>query len=457
MIENKAHPILRHFDAALLFRMLAAGLLLLVLFLFNPIYALVGALVFAAAVFGFMYPETLAWLGLLSVAISPQYLITMQPLGIEMSSVHKLVILVFLIPYLIKYRFRTLWNPIIAAYVFVLVLTFTVSSPPDILGKAQPFKSFLGLTLGWFIYNLNLKHKLADKYILTIALLPIISVAAGVVFHVLGIRLLYLYDFTGAFRLQGANIAPHLAMLGFMGVATAMGEVARGRNKLLWIGLINFAILVATGTRGATIGALLLFMPYGLHHLKRLLAGKIARYLLLLVAAAGLVVIVALPNFVTRFQGNIYEQGLNTSGRLTAWSFFIDEGSINPLFGRGMGAGTVLNQGQVNSAFRVPHNEYIRMYVDGGLVGLSVVLLGFLLVFYKHIKVSRSKNRLFIIFFIFGFMVYSFFDNTLSTTQFSIPLGWYLAFIYLRDKELRINSYGHIENNKVEYEQHKQE
>jgi teichuronic acid biosynthesis protein TuaE len=431
---NRLIPLpLRSLSPFPLITLLIIGLFFLIFTYAYPIYALLFILICLTGLLGLINPELLLWLGLVFVAISPQYITLSQPLGIEMSSFHKLILLFMLFPYLLKYGFRNLFNPIIIAYLIVLGMTFIFSSPPPHLGIVQPFKSFLGLTLGWFFYSIKWKSKFANKYIHSIAFLPLISVAVGILLHIGGVRQFFAYEFTGAFRLQGANIAAHLAMLAFMGTAAALGEVARGNKKWLWLGLINFGILVATGTRGATLAALILFLPYGIQQFKRLMLGRIAKHILVILILAAVVVGLALPNFITRFQGSMVEVGFNTSGRLAAWDFFLDEAEQNPLFGRGLGAGTVLNQGQVHAAFRVPHNEYIRTYVDGGVVGSFVVLIGFGIVLFRIVKVSRRSFRLFMMMFLAGFLVYSFFDNTLSTTQFSIPFGWYLGVIYTQE------------------------
>ncbi|MCI0710622.1 MAG: O-antigen ligase family protein, partial [Chloroflexi bacterium] len=64
---------------------------------------------------------------------------------------------------------------------------------------------------------------------------------------------------------------------------------------------------------------------------------------------------------------------IHTSGRLDAWERYWTDAKVNLVFGRGLGAGTVVNEG-INTAFEVPHNEYLRLIVDGGFVGLAIML-----------------------------------------------------------------------------------
>ncbi|MBN1668948.1 MAG: O-antigen ligase family protein [Anaerolineales bacterium] len=393
---------------------------------YQPLAGLVLILVLVYLGLAYLVPEKLAWLGLFSVALSPQYVVGAQGLfGIETSSIHKLVILAALLPYTLKYGFREKFNSPILVYSLILVWTYFIPERHPNLGSLQPIKSFLGLTLGWFVYMLKWSPK--RKYLRSLAWLALVNIAVGVLLYFLGIRGFYATDFTGGFRLNGSSIAAHLAMLAWIGTAVSMGEVARGKRQYLWLGLANFAIILATGTRGATLGALFIFLPYGLESLQHFFQrGRVARAFLLLGLAALLVAVVAMPNFLRRtFIDN--SGAINTSGRYDAWEFFITEGQEAPWLGRGFGAGTVANVGQVNSAFRVPHNEYIRMFVDGGLFGAALVLGSFILTFRHILRNQTGRRRSALLFMLLGFAVYSFFDNTLSTTQFSLPFFWYLG------------------------------
>jgi teichuronic acid biosynthesis protein TuaE len=416
--------------------LITAGVFIGIGYYLSPLLLIGLLFVILIVLSGLFFPTYTAWIALLSVAISPQYLITQNLMGLEISSLHKLVIILAIIPFVLKFGFRDKKNIIIIAYIFSLILTYTVSSTPPELGITQPIKSFIGLTLGWIIFSLNWIKVNHRKFILSIALLPIISVGTGVVLHLLGIKPLYGIEYTGAFRLLGANIGAHLAMLAVVGIMASMGEALREGNKkfYLWIAIINFAILVATGTRGATLAALFLFLPYILSQFKRLILGRMAKHLFAVSIIAVAIVLIAFPNFITRITGSTFEQGINTSGRLAAWEFFIHQANENPWFGRGLGAGTMLNQGQVHSAFRVPHNEFIRMYVDGGIVGTMILLTAFLSVFLRIKRSLSGPIYNYLTMIILAFITYSIFDNTLSTTQFSVPFGWYLGLIYAREK-----------------------
>jgi teichuronic acid biosynthesis protein TuaE len=408
----------------------------------EPIVGIGFILLSIAAILSLFFPETVAWLALFSISISPQYIIGAEGLmGIETASIHKLIILVALIPFTLRYGFRQIVNAPILAFIVVLFLTFTVSDRHPNLSMLQPFKSFLGLTLGWYIFNLKWKPKNINKYIFSLSIMAVINLGFGVILKIAGVRPFYHYDFTGAFRLSGSSIAAHLAMLAYIGIQVSINEVPRGKKNYLWLSLFNFAILVATGTRGATIGAIMLYIPYGYDQLKKILRGRTTPYFVLLLVAGVVIALYGIPAVVTRTFGYIDISGqLNTSGRLSAWEFFFTEAMENPLFGRGLGAGTVANTGQVYAAFRVPHNEYIRLLIDGGIVGAVIVIFSFILVFRKIFRYIEPNTRHYLLFLYIGFAIYSFFDNTLSTTQFLLPFCWHLALIHTRSIITRIES-----------------
>ncbi|MGI6227388.1 MAG: O-antigen ligase family protein, partial [Peptococcales bacterium] len=346
-----------------------------------------------------------------------------------------LLILFALIPYVFIYGLRKRNNIIIIAYLIIFCFTFTFSTRHPNLNLLQIIKTFLGITLSWTLLNLHWDKKLISKSLLSIIWLPSISIGVGIILHLLEIRSAFDIEYTGALRLQGANIAPHLAMLAFIGFAVAICEYLRTKNRFSFaMGIINFVIIIFTGTRGAMLATIFLIMTFFYSQVRKVLTfnkSGLFSMVLFMVITIGIVVIY-FPHIEKRMAGTVFESNFNTSGRIEAWRYFIGEGSENILFGRGLGAGTVANQGEVRGGFRVPHNEYIRMYVEGGVIGTLLLLSGFFSVFKEIFRTIVPEERLCFLALILGFALYSFTDNTLSTTQFSIPFAWYLAVLSSR-------------------------
>jgi teichuronic acid biosynthesis protein TuaE len=260
-------------------------------------------------------------------------------------------------------------------------------------------------------------------------------------------------------------------MLAFIGLGCAFTLTVKN-NWYLLLGLANFAILVFTGSRSGILASIFVLVGYLFVQARSVLRGRVISSINLL-ALLGTIVLVFfayLPNLEARMAGNSsgmedIEQGdtagdkqgdtagdnnigetggqgnVNTSGRSVAWDFLLEEAMENPLFGRGLGAGTIVggqvtSEGEiVNPAFRAPHNEYLRMFVDGGVVGTLLILLGFGIVFRRILQSVRAESKLYLATFLFGFAVYSLTDNTLSTIQFFIPFCWYLGVLYTQDAQ----------------------
>lgn len=126
------------------------------------------------------------------------------------------------------------------------------------------------------------KKDVAEKHIRLISLLPIISVVIGLGLQVLGLHSFTDVEFTGAVRVQGANIPPHLAMLSFLGIAVSLIEVKRKPRQAAFyytVLALNFLILIATGTRGPILALLLMFAVYLFDIARQYLKGKV-NYLL---------------------------------------------------------------------------------------------------------------------------------------------------------------------------------
>jgi O-antigen ligase len=296
-------------------------------------------------------------------------------------------------------------------------------------------KAFIGLSLPFVLLLINWKKEVAEKQIRIITLLPLISIMIGIVLQAAHLHDFLNIEFTGAVRVQGANIPPHLAMLAFIGVAISFIEIKRSpqytRYYYIMLGL-NFIILVGTGTRGPILALVPMLLYYFYDISRQYFKGK-TKYLipllcsLMVIAAAGYLQI---DNLKKRSFERQTDEGIDLSGRAEAWQYFLNLAKDSPYAGRGLGAVTVANDGSLYSGFVVPHNEYIRFYYDGGYFGGILLLLSLLAVFIMVYRVLAPKVKPYYALFILAFMIYSFSDNTLSTVQFIIPFCWYLNCLY---------------------------
>ena len=89
------------------------------------------------------------------------------------------------------------------------------------------------------------------------------------------------------------------------------------------------------------------------------------------------------------------------------------------MFGRGLGAAEhVAYQG-------LPHNEYLRLLVDGGLVGAALYAIAILIWIWRVLDVVRPAERRFVCALFLALGAYAFTDNVLIMPAGMIP------FLYL--------------------------
>lgn len=404
------------------------------------------ALWLAAALFA---PQGLLVATVGSLAISPYYFAPpgFTVFGFELSTLHNLLVLAAIGANFARVGFRRSANPVVTAYLIMLASSFVLSARLPGLSAFQSVKSWLALILGPLLLQLPLERRARRSLGRCLMWLASASVFLGVLLHLAGARPLAFTEWwTGVTRLQGASIAPHLADLALVGLM-ASAVAALSRSSAIVAVLANFTIIVATGTRGATVAGVivvlgLVFASVGhWHQSRRALTAAV-----LVVAGVGLAGVLARGALVARSTAFnsldlsataetggaaawLESPGFNTSGRLGAWVFFWQVAEENLVFGRGMGAATVANQGQLHAAFRVPHNEYLRLVVDAGLFGLVIALAAYVLVFRRVLRACSQgrSGRVVLLAAMLAFAAEAAVGNPLATPQFSVPFWLLLA------------------------------
>lgn len=424
---------------------LISALLMGSLVIYQPGICALAALLLIFAAVTIRHPERISYFVLLSAAFSVDYLYSGSLFGFEILSVYKLAILALLLPCILVYGISMKFvYPLLAMCALLFITLFFSHWLPTLTGSIA-IKSFIGLSLPFFFLLINWGKEVAEKQMKLICLLPAVSVGAGVLLQLLHVHSLLDLEFTGAIRLQGANIPPHLAMLSFLGTAIPFVELKRkGSNPrfLYSVLVINFVILVATGTRGPILALVFIALLYFGDMLRQYLKGKakliipIGLSLIVMVGAA----LLQWDNFKKRSFERSTDTGIDLSGRSEAWAYFLSKVEGHNLAGRGLGSVTVANDGSLFAGFVVPHNEYIRFYVDTGYIGSCLLFLSLLVVFWKIYKVLPKAMKPYYFGLILAFLIYSFSDNTLSTVQFIIPFCWYLNCLYRYSKPAATDS-----------------
>ncbi|MFX3651074.1 MAG: O-antigen ligase family protein [Paenibacillus sp.] len=399
---------------------------------FAAIYLpLVSVVALIAVILLGVYIKQPSWIFMIlivSFSLSIDKIFSIHLAGLDSLSFYKLAILGFVISLFLRFGIRKdLIYPALAIG-FLFVESYFLSDLPSKVSPLDPFKAFLGVIVPFLLLMPHFSREISQRIIRVLAWLPLFSLAGGYILQLAGILSITNLEMSGVTRLQGANIAAHLAMLCFISICVCLIQIKQGHQVVLYymLTLAHLVILVQTGTRGPLIALIPIILVYLFDQLKAFIKGKVSAIipLILFVVAVTYMVIAQWDNYEMRSES----KGL--SGRDVAWSYFIEKANEYPIFGRGLGSTLVANDGSIFSGFVVPHNEYIRFYYDGGLVGAILLFLSLLLVFRAVYFRLSGMIRLYFAGMIIGFLTYSFFDNTLSTVHLIAPFCIFLNALY---------------------------
>lgn len=403
--------------------------------IYQPIIAIAAMLLIIVLGISITRPELISYFVLITTAISINVLYEGSMFGMEILSLYKMIIVLLLVPCILIYGLRFRLSHPIWAMVALLIITFGSSIWLPEMNSSIAVKAFIGLSIPFVFLLINWKKNVAEQQIKIICMLPLVSVVAGLLLQLTHVHNFLDIEYTGAVRIQGANIPSHLAMLAFIGIAIPFIEVKRNPQHARFFYtmlVLNFFILIGTGTRGPVLALGLTVLYYFFDILRQYLKGR--TYLLIPLLGAFFIMIVGViwqyDNFQTRSFERKTETAVDLSGRSGAWEYFLNKAEDSPWSGRGLGAATVANDGSLYKGFVVPHNEYIRFYYDGGYIGAILLMLSLLAVFFLVYRALAPPVKPFYLLFIAAFLIYSFSDNTLSTVQFIIPFCWYLNCLY---------------------------
>lgn len=295
----------------------------------------------------------------------------------------------------------------------------------------QMLSSFVTLTVGWTALAIAWDLKTDERYLKILAFLPVACVLLGVLLQVAHLHQLFQegigYTTT---RLQGASQPAQLALTCFIGCVTASicYRVTRWKYAPALV-VANAVILGLTVSRGAAIAlGLALAWPT----LRFVLSGRAdkrwvpQRWLRATIVFGALAIVAAIlvPALLARDTTGTYIQGEgvvfdSTSGRAAAWREFYEIAKRAPLFGHGLGAGPITKI--TEKGFLAQHNEYLRLFLEGGYIGGGIVLAAIIFVIATCIRRAPSWIRLDLLALAIGFAVLSYTDNTLTSVNLQVP------------------------------------
>lgn len=365
--------------------------------------------VFAAALLWLVYraPTLVLLLVLASFAIGLTWLLEEflpSRLLTLVTPAHKGLLVIALIGYALRYGVRTEipnW-PVLAVAVLLLQTVLLADLEPR-LSSAESVIAAFALALPWIFVHMVIAPGTRAHFALVIMLLPALCVAAGVIAQALDI----LPVFNGR-KLRGANNSGWFACLAFVGSAVAFHEAVRtAKTGFAYLAALNVSFAIASGGRMGIFACLVQAVVYGLTSAE--VRARLRRFAIPLVIGGSFVavVLVSYLPFLSRRMVGRDGTDLDLSGRGEIWASYLQDFLHAPWFGRGLGA-TALG-----SYYELPHNEYLRLLVEGGVAGF-VLFAGAILLWGRQVlKHAAPGERPFVAALFLTLAIYATTDNVL--------------------------------------------
>jgi hypothetical protein len=201
------------------------------------------------------------------------------------------------------------------------------------------------------------------------------------------------YDEYGLVSSVGKSIA--LFGLPILALALSFWRYEKEKKWPLLAAMLSLGLILLTVQRMASIVALLVLTPLRFVKLERGILRNLATWLSVGCAAGW--ILLQVPTVQYRFfehkENPVFDQEetmINTSGRTVVWLITIDNALKKPFLGHGTGSSEVFIRAAQLPGLDHPHEEYLRVWHDLGIVGVALFLLGWIGRLRRHVKLWRS-------------------------------------------------------------------
>lgn len=250
--------------------------------------------------------------------------------------------------------------------------------------------------------------------------IPLVSALGGLILDLAGLRPAFIES--GGWRLAGLGHPAFLAAICLAALYAGLIELFRtGSRREAALLAANLLILVLTGARAPLLYAAMVILLSLLLAPSRAVVAH-ARILLILAIAAALPLVWILADelsFVRLFNVLSHETG-NLSGRDLLWPVFAAAVDGSPWFGWGIGAGNVIipPNGPVARLLHTwaAHNEYLRIEVEGGRLGLALLVTLFACWIWRSTRDAPAHERVIMRLAFLAFAAHAATDNLLIST-----------------------------------------
>lgn len=310
----------------------------------------------------------------------------------------------------------------IAAMSLVVLPMGRVGDYPDMV------RSFVGSTAPFVLAFAAAPRRLWSLLCKGVIMVPLVSAVVGVLYSLVGPH--YVLDPLNQ-RFQGMHNAPFLAGFCVTAVFASTLEYLRGfRPVWLALGAANLLVLLATQARAPTAAVALFLLLVFIAARGQVFPLRRKADLLMGGMLPGLMVLV--PAFLFAMDRFIGVDGeFNYSGRDVIWPYFLDAIQNRPLFGYGLGAGKLIvdPEDPLIKLLRsnAAHNEYLRLAVDGGIIGCAAIFLGIIAWVWAGTHRLPRADRIVLRCALVAALMHAAFDNVLIASTGVLQFIWFTA------------------------------
>ncbi|HEY0184062.1 MAG TPA: O-antigen ligase family protein, partial [Rhodopila sp.] len=246
----------------------------------------------------------------------------------------------------------------------------------------------------------------------------------------------------GGARLAGLGHPAFLAGVCLPAIYACLIQLYRdGRRGDLLLLVVNGLILMLTGARAPLFYAVAV-TGISLAVLRSTVFAARDRLILILVALATLPLLAFLAGDMEelRLFRVVLTETANLSGRGLLWPSFEDAAARSPWFGWGVGAGNAVIPPASPVAQMLQtwaaHNEYLRIDVEGGVVGRTLLIVLFAGWVIVHTRRLRPSDRLITRLAFIAYAGHAFTDNLLISTPACVMFAFVTA-VFARPERAR--------------------
>ncbi len=288
------------------------------------------------------------------------------------------------------------------------------------LSRMDNLRSLFGSIAPFAFCFCRLPRGHAALVLATVRWCPVIAVAVGVALMLAGVRPLFVES--GGLRLAGLGHPAFLAGVTLVGVQACLIEMfRRDRAADRWLLVVNLVILLLTGARAPlAYAAVVVLLSLTLIPAPAFPAAR--RGFLILGAVCAVPILIALAGDLSdvRVFHLLATDAGHLSGRERLWPLFEAATEGAPWFGWGVGAGNIVIPpgSAVAKLLRTwaAHNEYLRIRVEGGWIGLGLLIAMFTAWVIVRTAPLAHSDRWIMRFVFLAFAAHAITDNVLIST-----------------------------------------